>query len=101
MSSSQPVVVTQFGAMKRRIHLSCLAHPYPLVGNLQSSVLLEQCCAVTSILPLLQARLTYELAMANKDASSVDEAAAKDYDDRLSDDSSGESQHHTASAGIL
>ena len=28
--------------------------------------------------------------MANKDASSVDEGAARDYDDRLSDDSSGE-----------
>ena len=40
--------------------------------------------------PLLQARLTYEMAMANRDASSVDEHLAKDYDDRLSDDSSGE-----------
>ena len=40
--------------------------------------------------PLLQARLTYELAMANRDASSMDENLAKDFDDRLSDDSSGE-----------
>jgi hypothetical protein len=38
---------------------------------------------------LLQARLVYELAMANRDASSVDENLAKDYDDRLSDDSAG------------
>lgn len=28
--------------------------------------------------------------MANRDASSVDEALARDYDDRLSDDSSGQ-----------
>lgn len=42
------------------------------------------------LFPLLQARLTYELAMANRDASSMDENLAKDFDDRLSDDSSGE-----------
>ena len=40
------------------------------------------------LLPLLQARLTYELAMANRDAASVDDG--RDFDDRMSDDSSGE-----------
>ena len=36
-----------------------------------------------------QARLAYELAMANRDAEGIDEAIARDFDDRLSDDSSG------------
>ena len=39
------------------------------------------------MLLMLQARLTYELAMANRDAASVDDG--RDYDDRMSDDSSG------------
>ncbi|CAL5230066.1 g13519 [Coccomyxa viridis] len=34
-----------------------------------------------------EARLTYELAMANRDATSLDDA--RDFDDRMSDDSSG------------
>lgn len=46
---------------------------------------------------MLQARLTYELAMANRDATSLDDA--RDFDDRMSDDSSGEppTQHCHAS----
>lgn len=67
--------------------MSCLVQTLPTFMNF---ALLRKAFTTTGINSLLQARLTYELAMANKDASSVEEAAARDYDDRLSDDSSGE-----------
>ena len=70
-----------------RFHLSCLMQS-PVCSIL---VLLKNRMMATLLLLLVpQARFTYEMAMANKDASSVDEGVARDYDDRLSDDSSGE-----------
>ena len=47
-------------------------------------------CLLTGTTSDLQARLAYELAWVNRDTEGIDEATARDFDDRLSDDSSGE-----------
>ena len=46
-------------------------------------------CRLTATTCDPQARFAYERAMANRDTERIDEALARDYDDRMSDDSSG------------
>ncbi|CAK0784123.1 hypothetical protein CVIRNUC_007326 [Coccomyxa viridis] len=53
----------------------------------QFAVMLEE--AIIEASQEKEARLAYELAWVNRDTEGIDEATARDFDDRLSDDSSG------------